>query len=71
MHDRVGLPTVISNDLDALMEAEHWFGAGRDVRNFATLTIGAGVGGGLVINDNLVTGSTLGLDSSGTSPWTR
>lgn len=68
VRDRVGLPTVISNDLDALMEAERWFGAGRDVRNFATLTIGAGVGGGLVINDSLVTGVDSGLGLLGHFP---
>lgn len=44
MSRATGLPCIISNDLDALMEAEHWFGDGRDVRSFATLTIGAGVG---------------------------
>ena len=68
VRDRVGCPTVISNDLDALMEAEHWFGAGRDVRNFAALTIGAGVGGGLVINDNLVTGVDAGFGLLGHFP---
>jgi predicted NBD/HSP70 family sugar kinase len=68
VQDRTGLPTVISNDLDALMEAERWFGAGRDVRNFATLTIGAGVGGGLVINDNLVTGVDAGFGLLGHFP---
>jgi predicted NBD/HSP70 family sugar kinase len=68
VEDRTGYPTAISNDLDALMEAEHWFGAGRDVRNFATLTIGAGIGGGLVINDNLVTGVDAGLGLLGHFP---
>jgi predicted NBD/HSP70 family sugar kinase len=68
VQDRAELPTVISNDLDALMEAEHWFGAGRDVRNFATLTIGAGVGGGLVINDSLVVGVDAGLGLLGHFP---
>lgn len=68
MHDRVGLPTIISNDLDALMEAEHWFGAGRDVRNFAALTIGAGIGGGLVVNDSLVTGVDSGFGLLGHFP---
>lgn len=68
VEDRTGYPTAISNDLDALMEAEHWFGAGRDVRNFATLTIGAGIGGGLVINDSLVTGVDAGLGLLGHFP---
>lgn len=63
-----GLPCIISNDLDALMEAEHWFGDGRDVRSFATLTIGAGVGGGLIIHDRLVTGPDSGIGLLGHFP---
>ncbi|GAA4846483.1 ROK family transcriptional regulator [Luteimicrobium xylanilyticum] len=62
------LPTVLTNDVDALMEAEHWFGDGRDVQNFATLTIGAGVGGGLVVHDRLVTGPDSGLGLLGHFP---
>lgn len=61
-------PVVVANDLDALMEAEHWFGDGRDVANFATLTIGAGVGGGLVVHDRLVTGRESGLGLLGHFP---
>jgi predicted NBD/HSP70 family sugar kinase len=38
------------------------------VRNFATLTIGAGVGGGLVINDSLVVGVDAGLGLLGHFP---
>lgn len=63
-----GVPTVLSNDLDALMEAEHWFGAGRDVTSFAALTVGVGVGGGLVVHDQLVTGAGSGLGLLGHFP---
>ena len=49
-------PAALANDLAALMEAEHWFGDGRSVEHFAVLTIGASVGGGLVVHDRLVTG---------------
>ncbi|OJV80972.1 MAG: hypothetical protein BGO37_15780 [Cellulomonas sp. 73-92] len=65
---RTGLPVVLANDLDALMEAEHWFGAGRDVTNFAALTIGAGVGCGLVVHDRLVHGRDSGLGLLGHFP---
>jgi len=63
-----GLPVVLANDLDALMEAEHWFGAGRDVADFVTLTIGAGVGCGLVVHDRLVHGRDSGLGLLGHFP---
>ncbi|GAA4424435.1 ROK family transcriptional regulator [Actinokineospora soli] len=63
-----GRPTVVSNDVDALLEAEHWFGDGRDVQSFAVLTIGAGVGGGLVVHDHLVSGPDSGLGLLGHFP---
>ncbi|WP_326594617.1 ROK family transcriptional regulator [Streptomyces sp. NBC_01803] len=66
--DATGYPSVISNDLEALTEAEHWFGDGRGVRNFAVLTVGAGVGGGLVVHDRLVAGPDAGLGLLGHFP---
>lgn len=51
-----GLPTTIDNDVNAFTVAEHWFGAGRDTDDFVVVTIGAGVGVGLVARDELVTG---------------
>lgn len=68
LRERAGLPVVLANDLDALMEAEHWFGAGRDVADFAALTIGAGVGCGLVVHDQLVHGRDSGLGLLGHFP---
>ncbi len=51
-----GLPTTIDNDVNAVTVAEHWFGVGRDATEFAVLTVGAGVGLGLVCRDELVRG---------------
>jgi predicted NBD/HSP70 family sugar kinase len=65
---RFGVPAVLSNDLEALTEAENWFGDGRDVSNFAVLTIGVGVGGGLVVHDKLVTSKDSGLGLLGHFP---
>ncbi|MCX4911292.1 ROK family transcriptional regulator [Streptomyces sp. NBC_00878] len=48
VEERTGLPVVVDNDVSALVEAERWFGAGRGLERFAVLTIGAGVGYGLV-----------------------
>lgn len=62
------LPAVISNDLDSLMEIERWFGLGRDLQNFAVLTIGAGVGTGAVINWGLVTSPDAGFGLLGHQP---
>ncbi|OLZ74529.1 MarR family transcriptional regulator [Streptomyces sp. IMTB 2501] len=51
---RTGLPVVVENDVAALVEAETWFGAGRGLDRFAVLTIGAGIGYGLVIGGRRV-----------------
>jgi predicted NBD/HSP70 family sugar kinase len=60
---RTGLPVVVANDVTALTEATHWFGEGRGAATFALVTVGAGVGFGLVAHHRLVTDddSSLGL----------
>ena len=68
LHDRTGLPTVVGNDIAAFTEAEHWFGAGRDCPHFAVLTIGAGIGHGLVVHDRMVLSPDAGLGLIGHFP---
>jgi predicted NBD/HSP70 family sugar kinase len=52
-----GLPTVVENDVRALTVAEHWFGAGRGLQSLVVVTIGVGVGCGIVVHDRLVEGA--------------
>ena len=52
-----GLPTSVENDVRALTVAEQWFGAGVGCPSFALVTLGTGVGCGLIVDDQLVTGS--------------
>ena len=52
-----GLPTAISNDVQALTVAHHWFGAGRGTGSLAVLAVGAGVGAGLVLDGELLRGA--------------
>jgi predicted NBD/HSP70 family sugar kinase len=54
VEERTGLPVVVENDVAALVEAETWFGAGRGLDRFAVLTIGAGIGYGLVLGGRRV-----------------
>ncbi|MFJ4199790.1 ROK family protein [Streptomyces sviceus] len=54
VEDRTGLPVVVENDVAALVEAETWFGAGRGLDRFVVLTIGAGIGYGLVLGGRRV-----------------
>jgi predicted NBD/HSP70 family sugar kinase len=50
------MPVLIENDVNALAVAEQWFGAGRDTATFALVTVGAGVGSAIVIDDQLLHG---------------
>ncbi|GLW96771.1 ROK family transcriptional regulator [Microtetraspora sp. NBRC 16547] len=52
-----GLPTVVSNDVNTLVVAEHWFGKGRGTESFAVVTVGAGIGCGLLLGGRLYTGA--------------
>ncbi|MCI3246146.1 ROK family transcriptional regulator [Streptomyces spinosisporus] len=54
VEERTGLPVVVENDVAALVEAETWFGAGRGLDRFIVLTIGAGIGYGLVLGGKRV-----------------
>jgi predicted NBD/HSP70 family sugar kinase len=68
LHQRTGLPVVVENDVVALTIAEQWFGAGRGEKDFAVLTIGVGVGYGLVINDSVIAPPDAGLGLVGHYP---
>ena len=54
---RIKLPIVVTNDVRALTVAEHWFGVGVDADSFAVVTIGSGIGCGLYINGEVVSGA--------------
>jgi glucokinase len=58
MTDRLGVPVVIDNDANVAILAEHRFGAARGARNAVMLTIGTGIGGGLIIEGQVYRGST-------------
>lgn len=63
-----GMPTVIENDVVAFTESEHWFGAGRGLDRFAVLTLGAGIGYGLVAHDDIVLDEDSGIGLVGHWP---
>ncbi len=53
---RVGLPVVVENDANAAAWGENRFGAGRDETDLVCVTVGTGIGGGIVIEDRLYRG---------------
>ncbi len=55
--DRVGLSVVVENDANATAWGEFRFGAGRDRPDLICLTVGTGIGGGIVLGGALYRGS--------------
>jgi glucokinase len=63
--ERTGLPASIENDANAMAYGEWKFGAGRDGVNVVCVTLGTGVGGGLILDGKLFRGSGLGAGEIG------
>jgi glucokinase len=57
VRDRYQVGAFLVNDASAAALGEHRFGAGRGVSNLILLTLGTGIGGGIIINDKLYDGS--------------
>ena len=56
MHQRLGVPCFVENDANVACYGEFWLGAGQGTENMALLTLGTGVGGGLVVFGMLLRG---------------
>ena len=61
LEQALGIPCVVKNDVAALAHQHHWFGAARGLRDFALVSIGAGIGYALVVHDHLVTATEADL----------
>ncbi|MDQ3889767.1 MAG: ROK family protein [Actinomycetota bacterium] len=62
---RFGLPAAIENDANAAALAEHRVGAGRGTQHMVLLTLGTGIGGGLILNGELYRGGLGGAGELG------
>jgi glucokinase len=56
LHERTGLPTVVDNDANVAAWAEARFGAGAGSHDLVLVTVGTGIGGGLVLGGRLYHG---------------
>ena len=54
--EKFGIPTVITNDANAAAIGEMTYGAARGLKDFIMITLGTGVGSGIVINGQMVYG---------------
>jgi glucokinase len=58
--ERVGLPVFVDNDANVAAYAEFLYGAGREATEMVMLTIGTGIGGGLILGGEIYRGATGG-----------
>jgi glucokinase len=58
LSERLGVPVVLDNDATCATIAEWRFGAARGASDVLVLTLGTGIGGGIVTNGQLVRGAT-------------
>jgi glucokinase len=58
IHERLGLQTALDNDANCAVLGEWWVGAARGARNAIGITIGTGIGGGLVLDGRLYHGAS-------------
>jgi glucokinase len=63
--DATGLPVVVENDANCMAYAEWKRGAGRGLDHLIAITLGTGVGGGVVANGQMVRGAQFGAGEIG------
>ena len=68
IHRETGLRVIIENDVNLITLGEWKFGAGRGCRNLVCITLGTGVGGGLIFNNALYRGEGYAAGEIGHVP---
>lgn len=58
LEKKYNLPAVLENDVNCAALGEKWLGAGKDAKDFICLTIGTGIGGGIILNDEIFRGDS-------------
>ena len=58
LSNRLGVPVFLGNDANLAALAEHAYGAGRGVRDMVYVTVSTGVGGGVLVDGELLLGAT-------------
>jgi glucokinase len=65
MEERYKIPVFVNNDANCFALGEYYFGEGKDVDNFVGITLGTGLGSGIIINRQLYAGSNCGAGEFG------
>lgn len=65
LQDKFNVPVTIDNDVNTLTQAERWFGSGQGVDHFLVITVGRGIGMGIVTNGQFYRGAGGGAGEFG------
>ena len=57
LEEHYHLPVAVANDANCAVMGEQWKGAAKDSHNVIMITVGTGVGGGIIVQDQLLSGS--------------
>ncbi|MBP2078194.1 ROK family glucokinase [Oceanobacillus polygoni] len=57
LKEKSGLPVFVANDANIAVLGENWTGAGDQAKNLIALTLGTGVGGGIIVNGSILNGT--------------
>ena len=63
------LPVYINNDVNCFALGEHRYGQGKQFSSFVALSIGTGIGAGIIINNHLYSGKNCGAGEVGSLPY--
>jgi len=61
----VNIPVIIDNDVNAAVLGEWYFGAGKGFQNIFYVNIGTGIGGGAIVNNQLMRGASMNATEIG------
>jgi len=68
IQQRMNIPVFIDNDVNLITLAESRFGAGKGAKNLLCMTLGTGVGGGLIVENKLYRGASFSAGEVGHIP---
>lgn len=69
LEEKFHVPVFVNNDANCFALGEHAFGEGRHYKNMLGITIGTGVGAGIIINGQLYNGENTGAGEIGSFPY--
>jgi len=65
LEEKYKVPVFVNNDANCFILGEHYFGKGKGIKNMVGLTIGTGLGAGIIINSQLYAGPNCGAGEFG------